>query len=211
MINFDFLFQNLLKLFPNPNTELKYNNDFQLLLAVILSAQSTDKQVNKITSKLFQKIKTPEDILKLWQEQLQKYISSINYYKNKAKYIFETSKILVSKFDSKVPWNIDDLLSLPWVGIKTAKVVLHVLFQKPTIAVDTHVFRVSKRLWLVKSNDPIKVSEELEKIIPSKYKNIAHHTLILFGRYICKSQKPNCIQCPFKDYCQFYKKNKITD
>ncbi len=215
--NLEYFFEKLQKIFPNAKTELNYTTPFQLLTAVVLSAQSTDKQVNKITSKLFEKIKIPADILKMWQTTLTKNISSINYYKNKAKYIFQTSQILSknkiyqdfnqdapikTKLTNKV--SIFDLMKLPWVWEKTAKVVLHVLYDEPVIAVDTHVFRVVNRIWLVKTKTPLATSKILEKKIPDKFKSIAHHCIILFGRYVCKAKIPECKTCPFVKFCKFY-------
>jgi len=202
--NIDFIFQTLDKLYPDADTELKYSNDFQLVLAVVMSAQTTDKQVNKVTNTLFQTIKTPEDVIKMWLDELTKSISSINYYNNKAKHIFELSKML-----DKNPWllcpDLETLQKLPWVGIKTAKVISYVLFGSKVIAVDTHVHRVSNRLWLVKTQSPEKTSQELEKVVPDKYKQTAHHTLILFGRYHCTARNPKCNECPFTQICKYTK------
>ena len=200
----DFIFQTLDKLYPNADTELKFSNDFQLVLAVVMSAQTTDKQVNKVTENLFQIIKTPQDVLNLWLEKLTKSISSINYYKNKAKHIFWLSKML-----DENPWllcpDLEELQKLPWVWIKTAKVVSYVLFGSKVIAADTHVHRVSNRLWLVNTKTPEKTSQTLEKIVPDKYKQIAHHTLILFGRYLCIARNPKCESCPFTQICEYKK------
>ncbi len=200
----DFIFQTLDKLYPNADTELKFSNDFQLVLAVVMSAQTTDKQVNKVTENLFKIIKTPQDVLNLWLEKLTKSISSINYYKNKAKHIFWLSKML-----DENPWllcpDLEELQKLPWVWIKTAKVVSYVLFGSKVIAADTHVHRVSNRLWLVNTKTPEKTSQTLEKIVPDKYKQIAHHTLILFGRYLCIARNPKCESCPFTQICEYKK------
>ena len=200
----DFIFQSLEKIYPNADTELKYNTDFQLLIAVIMSAQSTDKQVNKITDKLFQTVKDPQDVINMWLENFTLAISSVNYYKNKAKYIFETSKILKNNPELLCS-DLDKLQQLPWVGVKTAKVIAYVLFWSKVIAVDTHVHRVANRLWLVNTEQPIKTSEELENIIPNQYKWIAHHTLILFGRYLCMARNPKCDICPFVSLCKYKK------
>lgn len=198
----DFIFQNLNILYPNASTELNYWNDFQLVLAVVMSAQTTDKQVNKVTNNLFQKINKPQDIIDMWLEDLTNEISSINYYKNKAKYIFELSKMLKNNPELLCS-DLDKLQRLPWVWIKTAKVISYVLFWSKVIAVDTHVHRVSNRLWLVNTSSANKTSQLLEDIIPEKYKNIAHHTLILFGRYICLARKPKCFDCPFTQICKY--------
>ena len=200
----DFIFQTLDKLYPDADTELKYFNDFQLVLAVVMSAQTTDKQVNKVTEPLFQIIKSPQDVIKMWLDKFTESISSINYYKNKAKYIYELSKML-----DKDPWllcpDLEKLQKLPWVWIKTAKVISYVLFGSKVIAVDTHVHRVSNRLWLVKTQTPEKTSHELEKVVPDKYKETAHHTLILFGRYHCTARNPKCNECPFTKICKYTK------
>jgi endonuclease-3 len=184
-----------------PKTELKYDSDYMFLVAVILSAQTTDVQVNKVTSQLFEKHKTVDDILDLGVEQLTKKIRSIGLYKNKAKYVIETSAILKLKFQSTVPHLREDLESLPGVGRKTANVVLNTLFNKPTIAVDTHVLRVSNRLELTHSDDPLKVEMDLEKIIPSAHKKRVSNMLVLHGRYICKAQRPDCVNCVLADLC----------
>ena len=202
--NIDFIFQTLDKLYPNADTELKFWNDFQLVLAVVMSAQTTDKQVNKVTESLFKIIKTPQDVINMWLGKLTKSISSINYYNNKAKHIFELSKML-----DKEPWllcsDLEKLQKLPWVWIKTAKVISYVLFGSKVIAVDTHVHRVANRLWLVNTKAPEKTSQELEKVVPDKYKETAHHTLILFGRYHCTARNPKCIDCPFTKICKYNK------
>lgn len=200
----DYIFQTLDKLYPNADTELKFWNDFQLVLAVVMSAQTTDKQVNKVTETLFQKIKTPKDVIKMWLDKLTGSISSINYYRNKAKHIFELSKML-DKEPELLCSDLDKLQKLPWVGIKTAKVVSYVLFWSKVIAADTHVHRVANRLWLVETKTPEKTSETLEKIVPDKYKEIAHHTLILFGRYHCTAKNPKCDTCELSKLCKYKK------
>ena len=202
--NTDFIFQTLDKLYPNADTELKFYNDFQLVLAVVMSAQTTDKQVNKVTETLFKKIKTPQDVIKMWLDELTKSISSINYYNNKAKHIFELSKML-DKDPTLLCPDLEKLQKLPGVWIKTAKVISYVLFWSKVIAVDTHVHRVANRLWLVNTKTPEKTSETLEKIVPDKYKETAHHTLILFGRYHCTARNPKCTECPFIEICKYKK------
>lgn len=202
--NIDFIFQTLDKLYPDADTELKYFNDFQLVLAVVMSAQTTDKQVNKVTEPLFQIIKSPQDVIKMWLDKFTESISSINYYKNKAKYIYELSKML-DKDPTLLCPDLEKLQKLPWVWIKTAKVISYVLFGSKVIAVDTHVHRVSNRLWLVKTQTPEKTSQELEKVVPDKYKETAHHTLILFGRYHCTARNPKCNECPFTQICKYKK------
>lgn len=202
----EFIFEYLKKLYSDPKTELDYSTDFQLLLAVILSAQTTDKQVNKVTKPLFKIIKKPEDVLVMWLEKFRKAISSVNYFNSKSKYIYETAKELVKLW--KIPDNLLELQKLSGVWIKTAKVILHVLYDMPFIAVDTHVHRVSNRLWIVKTKKPEETSELLEKIVPDNYKPIAHHSLILFGRYVCKARVPICEWCELSSICLYFKKNR---
>lgn len=202
--NIDFIFQTLDKLYPNADTELKFWNNFQLILAVVMSAQTTDKQVNKVTESLFKIIKTPQDVITMWLDKLTKSISSINYYKNKAKHIYELSKMLDKEPELLCP-DLEKLQKLPGVWIKTAKVVSYVLFWSKVIAADTHVHRVANRLWLVNTKTPEKTSETLEKIVPDEYKEIAHHTLILFGRYHCTARNPKCNECPFTKICKHKK------
>lgn len=201
-LDIDFVFQNLNELFPHADTELKFSTDFQLLVAVIMSAQTTDKQVNKITNNLFKVVKNPQDVIDMWLENFTNAISSVNYYKNKAKYIFETSKILKNNPELLCS-DLNQLQKLPWVWVKTAKVLSYELFWANVVAVDTHVHRVANRLWFVSTKAPEKTSEELEKIIPHKYKRIAHHTLVLFGRYYCTAKNPKCDWCRFAHICKY--------
>jgi endonuclease-3 len=208
--NYKTLFDYISSLFPKLDTELNYETPFQLLMAVMMSAQTTDKQVNKITDQLFKTIKTPYDILHLGQENLEKAINSINYYKMKAKHIYETSKILteqaqVADSTYHIPSSEPDLIKLPGVGEKTAKVIQYVLYKKPVIAVDTHVHRVTNRLGIVHTTTPAETSKQLPSKIPEKYKLIAHHAFILFGRYYCKAVKPHCEECELQKICEFYK------
>ncbi|MDR1983020.1 MAG: endonuclease III [Holosporaceae bacterium] len=186
-----------------PQTELNYGSDYMFLVAVVLSAQTTDVQVNKVTSELFKKYKTVDDILNLGLEQLTQKIRSIGLYKNKAKHIIELSKILKLKFNSRVPNSRETLEALPGVGRKTANVVMNTLFNMPTIAVDTHVFRIARRLGLSSGNTPLKVEMDLEKNIPTFYKKNISNLLVLHGRYICKAKKPDCSQCVLTDLCEF--------
>ena len=167
-----------------------------------MSAQTTDKQVNKVTEQLFKTIKTPKDVIKMWLDKLTQSISSVNYYNNKAKHIFELSKMLDKEPELLCP-DLEKLQKLPWVWIKTAKVVSYVLFWSKVIAADTHVHRVANRLWLVNTKSPEKTSETLEKIVPDKYKEIAHHTLILFGRYHCTAKNPKCDNCDLAKLCKY--------
>jgi endonuclease-3 len=191
---------------PHPQTELKYLNNYTLLVAVVLSAQSTDIGVNKATEKLFAQIDNPEKMLELGEAGLKNYIKTIGLYNNKAKNIIALSKILVEKYHSQVPKDLELLQTLPGVGRKTANVLLNCAFGIPTIAVDTHVFRVSNRIGLVKQKDVLKTELALIKAIPKKWQNHAHHWLILHGRYVCVARAPKCSICKIYDYCQFSQK-----
>lgn len=182
--------------------ELEYINNYTLLIAVLLSAQATDKSVNKATENLFKLINTPEEMVKLGEENLKNYIKSINYFNNKSKNIINLSKLLVEKFNSKVPNNREDLESLPGIGRKTANVVLNIAFNIPEIAVDTHVFRVSNRIGLVKTKNVLETERDLRKIIPENYVTFINQWLVLLGRYICKSRRPNCEECPINHICE---------
>ena len=201
--DFKTIFSYLEQLFPNANTELNYETPFQLLVVVILSAQTTDKQVNKVTATLFQTIKQPEDVLKLGHPAFEQAIKSIGLYKGKAKNIYQTSQLLVAK-KGKIPKTESELMKFPGVGEKTAKVVLHVLYKKPVIAVDTHVHRVCNRLGIVDTTTPLQTSKLLETLIPKKYKQIAHHCIILFGRYYCTARNPKCAQCKLNQICPYF-------
>jgi len=211
------IFTYLKELFPSPETELHYSTPFQFVVAVMLSAQATDVQVNRVTAKLFKNIKNPEDLLTMGFDNFERTISSVNYYRTKAKHIYETAQILINnrgksrKVEEKwgIPDTLEELMKLPWVWIKTAKLIAHVLYDKPFIAVDTHIHRVSNRLWLVKTTAPEKTSELLEKRIPDMYKDLAHHALVLFGRYYCTAKKPKCETCKLQSICLFYKKNNV--
>ena len=193
---------------PKPKTELQYTNHYTLLVAVVLSAQSTDIGVNKATKKLFSIANTPEKMLKLGEEKLKIHINTIGLYNNKAKNVIALSKILMKKFNSEVPEGLEILQSLPGVGRKTANVVLNCAFGHPTIGVDTHVFRVSNRIGLANEKDVLKTELALLKNIPKKWQQHAHHWLILHGRYICTAKKPKCLECGIREFCQF--NNKTT-
>ena len=200
-------FKRLSKEIPNPETELNYTNNFTLLLAVVLSAQMTDTGVNKATKKLFKLANSPEKILKLGESKIRNLIKSVNFFNTKAKNIFKLSSILIKNFNSSVPKTREELQTLPGVGRKTANVILSVAFKKPTIAVDTHIFRVSNRTKIANGKKPIEVELELEKNVPKIYLNNAHHLLILHGRYICKARNPECYRCVVNDLCMFKNKN----
>lgn len=194
---------------PSPKSELKSFSDFSFLIAVVMSAQTTDVQVNKVTSKLFQKYKTIDDFLNLGEEKLAQEISSIGLYKNKAKNIIGLLRILKEKYNGNVPQSREELEQLPGVGRKTANVVMNELFGKPTIAVDTHVLRLSNLLGISKSNNPVVVENDLEKIVPEKYKKHISNYLVLHGRYICKARKPNCDNCIIKNLCANLSNKKV--
>jgi len=194
---------------PKPTTELLYENNYQLLVAVILSAQSTDKLVNIVTKPIFEKIKTPYQMLELDLEYLTKALNKLGLHQQKAKFILNMSQQLVEKHHGQVPANREALESLSGVGRKTANVVLNTVFSKPVIAVDTHIFRVSHRLGLSKGKTPNKVEEDLEKIIPKNYLLDAHHWMILHGRYVCQAKSPKCNTCLIQDLCPYDKKHRI--
>ncbi len=186
---------------PNPKCELNYTNAYTLLVAVVLSAQSTDKGVNKATEELFKIADTPQKMLSLGLEKLKTYIKTIGLYNNKAKNIIALSEELVKNHQGVVPEDRNILETLPGVGRKTANVVLNVWFNQPTLAVDTHVMRISHRLNLSDGKTPLKVEEDLLKVLPQNYVKNANHWLVLFGRYICKAQKPDCANCPIQKFC----------
>ena len=191
---------------PKPETELNFHNNFTLLVAVVLSAQATDIGVNKATKSLFKIVKTPKDILDLGQEKLKNYVKTIGLFNSKAKNIMALSKILEEKYQGIVPDKFQDLLELPGVGEKTANVVLNCAFGKKTIAVDTHVFRVSNRIGLVNEKTIDKTAKKILKKVPIKWQLHAHHWLILHGRYICTARKAKCHECLIENLC---KKNKL--
>jgi endonuclease-3 len=197
------LFARLAELNPHPTTELLYRTPFELLIAVILSAQATDVGVNKATRKLFKVAHTPEAILELGEAGLKKYINTIGLFNAKAANIIGACRMLVERFDGKVPGEREALESLPGVGRKTANVVLNTAFGQPTIAVDTHLFRVANRLALAPGKTVREVEDGLVERVPDEFKHDAHHWLILHGRYVCKARKPECPRCPVADLCPF--------
>ncbi len=192
---------------PNPKSELEYSNPFELLVAVVLSAQATDKSVNLATRKLYPVANTPEAIVRLGVEGLTPYIKTIGLYRNKAKHVVALSQKLLDEFGGIVPDDRQSLESLPGVGRKTANVVLNVAFGHPTIAVDTHIFRVSNRTGFAPGKTPEEVEKKLLKFVPTEFKKDSHHWLLLHGRYCCKATKPECAACPILDLCEFKKKN----
>ncbi|MAQ73524.1 MAG: endonuclease III [Gammaproteobacteria bacterium] len=204
------IFEVLKKNNPSPMTELKYKTKFQLLISVILSAQTTDKSVNAATAKLFKIAGTPKKIYALGEEKLKGFIRSIGLYNAKAKNVVQTCKILMTKFQNKVPSDRETLQKLPGVGRKTANVVLNNAFGLPTIGVDTHVFRVSNRLGIAQGKNVLEVEKKLEKNVPDKFKLHAHHWLIILGRYTCIARRPLCGKCKVFEFCK-YKKKIIND
>jgi endonuclease-3 len=193
---------------PNPKTELAYTTPFELLVAVVLSAQATDKSVNKATARLFPKANTPAAITRLGVEGLTPYISAIGLYRNKAKNVVALSGILAREHDGQVPRDREALEALPGVGRKTANVVLNSAFGEPVIAVDTHIFRVANRTNLAPGADVAEVERRLEKFTPDEFKRDAHHWLILHGRYVCIARKPKCPECIIRDLCEYRFKTK---
>jgi endonuclease-3 len=197
------IFQRLRKQNPHPRSELEYRTPFELLIAVVLSAQATDKSVNLATAKLFPEANTPQGFLRLGEAGLIAYIRTIGLYRTKAKNIIALSRLLVENHGGKVPDDHDALVGLPGVGRKTANVVLNVAFGQPTIAVDTHIFRVANRTGLAPGRDVGEVERKLVKFTPEEFRHDAHHWLILHGRYVCQARRPNCPQCVIADLCEY--------
>ena len=200
------MFQRLSSEVPEPKGELYYTNPFTLVVAVVLSAQATDAGVNKATGALFAAADSPAEMVALGEERVRELVKSIGLYRNKAKNIILLSQKLLDEFDSEVPQTREELESLPGVGRKTANVVLNIAFDLPTIAVDTHLFRVGNRTGLGAGKTPLEVEKALEKAIPDEYKLHAHHWLILHGRYICKARTPECPNCLIRDLCDYREK-----
>jgi endonuclease-3 len=200
------IFSKLRELDASPDTELHYSSPFQLLVAVILSAQATDISVNKATDKLYPVANTPESILALGVSGLKPYIRTIGLFNSKAENIIKTCRLLIDNHGSEVPRTRGELEALPGVGRKTANVVLNTAFGEPTIAVDTHIFRVSNRTGIAKGKTPLEVEKRLVRLTPDEFKQDAHHWLILHGRYICKARKPMCGVCPIIEWCEYSKK-----
>jgi endonuclease-3 len=197
------LYQRLADATPNPTTELKYESEFELLVSVVLSAQATDISVNKATAGLFKVANTPAAILALGETRLKPYIQTIGLFNSKAKNIIGSCNALLERHDGRVPHDRDALEALPGVGRKTASVILNTAFGEPTIAVDTHIFRVSNRTGLAPGKNVLEVERRLEKFTPDEFKHDAHHWLILHGRYVCKARKPNCPECTIEDLCDY--------
>jgi len=202
------IFERLRAANPNPGTELAYRTPFELLVSVVLSAQATDRSVNLATERLYERASTPQAILALGTDGLIEHIRSIGLYRTKAKNILETCRLLVERHGSKVPDSREALEALPGVGRKTANVILNTAFGHPTIAVDTHIFRVANRTGIAPGKDVREVEEKLLKFVPEKFRRNAHHWLILHGRYVCRARKPDCPSCVIRDLCEFRGKTK---
>ncbi len=200
------IYSTLRERMPSPQTELNYRNPFELLIAVILSAQATDISVNKATDRLYPVASTPEAILALGTEGLKPYIRTIGLYNSKAENIIKTCRMLIDNHASEVPGTREELEALPGVGRKTANVVLNTAFGEPTIAVDTHIFRVANRTGLGKGKTPLEVEKRLTRLTPHEFRQGAHHWLILHGRYVCKARTPLCGECPIIEWCEYNKK-----
>ncbi len=197
------IFRELQRQNPHPKTELRYRTPFELLIAVILSAQATDVSVNKATEKLFQAAATPEAILDLGIHGLKKYIRTIGLFNSKAENIIKSCRLLIEEHGGEVPRTREALEALPGVGRKTANVILNTAFGQPTIAVDTHIFRVSNRTGLAKGKSPLEVEKRLTRLTPEEYRKDAHHWLILHGRYVCKARRPLCRECAIIEWCEY--------
>lgn len=191
---------------PAPRSELEFNSPFELLVAVVLSAQATDRSVNLATEKLFRRANTPRKLLQLGQAGLESHIKSIGLYRTKARNILATCSLLLERHGGEVPRTREELEQLPGVGRKTANVILNIAFGQPTIAVDTHIFRVANRTGIAPGKDVLQVERKLLKFVPEEFRHDAHHWLILHGRYVCKARKPDCPACPITDLCEYRKK-----
>ena len=200
------IYSKLRELDPSPDTELRYQSPFELLVSVILSAQATDISVNKATDKLYPVANTPQAIFDLGVDGLKPYIRTIGLFNSKAENIVKTCRILLDQYGSEVPRTREALESLPGVGRKTANVILNTAFGEPTIAVDTHIFRVANRTGLATGKTPLEVEKRLVRLTPEEFQKDAHHWLILHGRYVCKARKPLCGECPIIDWCEYRKK-----
>ena len=204
------IFRRLRKANPHPNTELAYGTPFELLISVMLSAQATDKSVNLATARLFPLANTPQKILALGESGLMPYIQRIGLYRTKARNVIATCALLMEKFRGEVPQNREDLESLPGVGRKTANVILNTAFGQPTIAVDTHIFRVANRTGIAPGKNVVEVEKRLLKFVPEEFLHDAHHWLILHGRYVCKARRPDCPVCLIHDLCEYKAKTKTS-
>lgn len=205
------IFRRLRDANPEPATELVHRNPFELLIAVVLSAQATDKSVNVATRELFRDVRTPAEVIALGETGLERYIKRIGLYRTKAKNVVQLCRLLIKDYGGKVPETREELETLPGVGRKTANVVLNVAFGHPTIAVDTHIFRVSNRTRIAPGKDPLEVEQRLLKFVSDEFKLHAHHWLILHGRYVCIARKPKCPACIIRDLCEYAAKTKAPD
>lgn len=194
-------------MFPDAETELYHNNEFQLLIAILMSAQATDRQVNIINRNFFEFLKSPEDAVEMWVEEITEFINSVSFFNNKAKNIYKTCEILIREHDSLPPKTIPELTALPGVGIKTAKVFLSVTENAPFLWVDTHVHRVLNRIGIVKTKSPLETDKKAAKIFSEKDLSHMHNALVLFGRYHCVARKPKCKSCPVLEWCSYKDKN----
>lgn len=197
----------IIELYKDRRIELDYETPFQLLCAVVLSAQTTDKQVNRVTPPLFARVKSSKDILTLSIEEIEDYLKNINFFRNKSRFIYETGRILTEKYNGEIPDTLDELVALPGVGIKTAKVVLSVLHDMPYVAVDTHIHRVANRIGIVHTKTPEQTDRALDTLLDTKTKKKLHHPMVLFGRYHCTARAPKCKTCPVAKVCQYNAKN----
>ena len=195
----------LFEMFPDAVTELNYENEFQLLVAILMSAQTTDKQVNKVNRNFFMHLKTPEDWIKMWEEEIREFIDSISFYNNKAKNIYNTCLLIKNNYSNEVPHDLQELQKLPWVWVKTAKVFLSVIDNAPFLWVDTHVHRVLNRVWFVNTKTPLQTDAVAEKVFSKKDLAMLHNTLIFFWRYQCIARKPKCESCKLRNICKYYK------
>ncbi|MGL5440574.1 MAG: endonuclease III [Filifactoraceae bacterium] len=206
------IIEKIIEMYPEAHCELIHSNPYELLVATVLSAQSTDKRVNIVVSELFKIASNPHEMLDLGEENLIKYIKSIGFYNAKAKNILELSRIIIRNYEGNVPGNMEDLLKLPGVGRKTANVVLSNAFNIPAFAVDTHVIRISNRLGMTKSQDPRVIEDDITKKIPKYLYTLAHHAIIFHGRKTCKAINPSCECCPFKvQYCKYYNEKGLVN
>ena len=205
------IFRRLRAANPAPTTELDYGTPFELLISVMLSAQATDKSVNLATARLFPLANTPQKILALGESGLTPYIQRIGLYRTKAKNVIAACALLIERYGAQVPSNREDLESLPGVGRKTANVILNTAFGQPTIAVDTHIFRVANRTGIAPGKNVVEVENRLLKFVPEEFRLDAHHWLILHGRYVCKARRPDCPTCPIRDVCEYKAKTKALE
>ncbi len=195
----------LFEMFPDAETELNYDNEFQLLIAILMSAQTTDKQVNKVNRNFFMHLKEPQDWIDMWEEEIRDFIDSISFYNNKAANIYKTCILLKDNYNNKIPHDLKELQTLPWVWVKTAKVFLSVIDNAPFLWVDTHVHRVLNRVWFVNTKNPLQTDKVSEKVFDPQDMAMIHNTLIFFGRYQCIARKPKCESCRLQNICKYYK------